>query len=48
LVPLFQLGTEEDANCPATVSQAKALIDQQAGAQSPIPNTTGRTRKGAG
>ena len=48
LVPLFQLGTEKDANCPATVSQAKALIDQQAGAQSPTPNTTGRTRKGAG
>ena len=51
LVPLVELGTEKDANCAAIVSQARALIDGQPGAQPPNPDATeavGPTRKGGG
>jgi uncharacterized protein involved in outer membrane biogenesis len=51
LVPLFEVGTEKDANCPAIVARAKALIDQEPGAEPPPADTTeatGTTRRGGG
>jgi uncharacterized protein involved in outer membrane biogenesis len=51
LVPLFEVGTAKDANCRAIVTQAKALIDQEPGAQPPVPDTmeaAGSSRKGGG
>jgi uncharacterized protein involved in outer membrane biogenesis len=51
LVPLFEVGTAKDANCEAIVTQAKALIDQEPGAQPPASDAmeaAGGSRKGGG
>jgi hypothetical protein len=45
------VGTEKDANCPAIVARAKALIDQEPGVEPPPADTTeatGTTRRGGG
>jgi uncharacterized protein involved in outer membrane biogenesis len=50
LVPLFEWGTEKDANCPAIVAQAKALIDQAPVARAPEslkPKPNAETQRGA-